>query len=136
MGIDSKDAQGKIQAGVVTEVNGQSTADFLTSEELEKVSSAREMRRLQDQAAENALTSGEYVPVGNSGNTKASVVENVTDDATKATAPGANAPVVVQAPASAPQPTPSVNVVVSMPKSIGPQDRSGIRFIGQLNNDW
>ena len=136
MGIDSKDAQGKIQAGVVTEVNGQSTADFLTPEELEKVSSARELRRLQDQAAENALTSGEYVPVGNSGNTKASVVENVTDDATKATAPGANAPVVVQAPASAPQPTPSVNVVVSMPKSIGPQDRSGIRFIGQLNNDW
>ena len=73
---------------------------------------------------------------GLSGNTNASVVENATDDANTATAPGATAPVVVQAPAPAPQPQPDINVVVSMPKPIGPETRSGIRMIGMLSNDY
>ena len=71
---------------------------------------------------------------GLSGNTNASVVENATDDANSATAPGANEPIVVQAPAPAPQPQPDINVVVAMPKTIGPETRSGIRMIGMLGD--
>ena len=83
-------------------------------------------------AAENALTRGEYVPVGNSGNTNASVVESATENASSATN---NAPIIVNnsTPPAPPQPAPAVNVVVAMPKNIGPQDASGLRFISNVD---
>ena len=132
MGIDpSQGVKGQYtvpdgETPVVTSVNGKSTAEFLTP---------KEQQLLQEQAEINADIEAGYRE-GLSGNTNASVVENATDDANTATAPGATAPVVVQAPAPAPQPQPDINVVVSMPKTIGPETRSGVRMIGMLGNDY
>jgi len=99
------------------------------------ISLNQKARQAREQAEINTDIEAGYGE-GLSGNTNASVVENATDDANNATAPGATAPVVVQAPAPAPQPQPDINVVVSMPKTIGPETRSGVRMIGMLGNDY
>ena len=140
MGIDPENVRGNnIQAGVVTEINGQSTEEFLTPEEKETLRPFREANA--DMQAKRAEMNIPDAPVQSSvdsstannsmRNASSSSVESATERASSATN---NAPVIVNnsTPPAPPQPAPAVNVVVSMPKWIGPQDASGLRFISNV----
>jgi hypothetical protein len=112
MDIEKVDGEltGKMQAGIVTEVNGQSTAEFLTQEETETLQSARNSRTQQDQAAENALTSGDYV-------SKESLADSLEQGTMRATAargqPVPTGTALENMPASQNAPAPVINNVTN-----------------------
>ena len=135
-GLYDKDMMGNSEIDkeklATTEDTGQLNA-MLMDRDLSEEDTAAVQSRLNDlKATPDPLEASVLRSNSQSANTPAATVEDATDVAAKSNAPAA--PVVIQAPGgqAAPVAAPDVNVLVTLPKSISPNNATGSRYLASV----
>ena len=135
-GLYDKDMMGNSEIDkeklATTEDTGQLNA-MLMDRDLSEEDTAAVQSRLNDiKATPDPLEASVLRSNSQSANTPAATVEDATDVAAKSNAPAA--PVVIQAPGgqAAPVAAPDVNVLVTLPKSISPNNATGTRYLASV----
>ena len=135
-GLYDKDMMGNSEIDkeklATTEDTGQLNA-MLMDRDLSEEDTAAVQSRLNDiKATPDPLEASVLRSNSQSANTPAATVEDATDVAATSNVPAA--PIVIQAPGgqAAPAASPDVNVLVTLPKSISPNNATGTRYLASV----